>query len=217
MGNYFPMMVKLHGIKCLVVGGGLVAERKIAALLEAGAAVKVVSPAFTLNIEQWHDEGKIEAISKRYSTGDGEDALLVIAATNDPAVNAQVVQDMQGKTPWIDVVDRSELSTFTMPAVVRRGKLVIAVSTSGASPSIASRIRSEIEAIYGVEYELVLELLSEYRMNVQQNVKDAKERHLLLKEAAVLDGLTMIREGRADEYRQMLNNKLRVRQIDGGS
>jgi precorrin-2 dehydrogenase/sirohydrochlorin ferrochelatase len=182
MKSMYAMMVDITGRRCLVVGGGAVAERKVVSLLEAGAAVKVVSPTVTPLLEEWALLGQIEWKRRSYVSKDGIGCFLVIAATNREEVNHLVYRDAKARGQWINVVDQPELCNFTVPSTVRRGKLQIAISTGGASPSLAKKIRQDLEERYGEEYELYLDLLQDMRQLIRQKVKDAKLRHQLMKE-----------------------------------
>ncbi|TCW41059.1 precorrin-2 dehydrogenase/sirohydrochlorin ferrochelatase family protein [Laceyella sacchari] len=184
MKKYYPMMVDINGLRCLVVGGGKVAERKTRGLLDAGALVTVVSPKLTPQLAQWADTGEIEWRRRLYRREDHEGCRLVIAATDQAEVNVQIRHEADARGQWVNVIDHPELCTFTVPATVTRGKLCIAVSTGGASPSLAQTIRDQLASMYGEEYELHLELLQEMRGIIQQRVPVPKERYRLMKELA---------------------------------
>jgi precorrin-2 dehydrogenase/sirohydrochlorin ferrochelatase len=205
---YYPMMVDLSGRRCAVVGGGAVAERKIASLLDAGASAVVISPAFTTHIEQWISENRLEGIAREYVSSDADNAFLLIAATDDEQVNRRVHADAAARGLWVNVVDKPEWSSFIVPAVVRRGKLTIAVSTSGASPSAAAAIRNEIASQYGEEYEIYLDFLSEFRLKVKEIVKDTKHRQGIFRQLSQLDILGMIRNGQFDEFHRRMMKRL---------
>lgn len=187
MKPYYAMMIDLTGKRCLVVGGGVVAERKVTSLLEAGADVVVVSPTVTPKLADWADEGQLVLHSRFYQSGDGEGATLVIAATDDQQVNHLIYQEANQRGQWVNVVDQPALCNFTVPSTVHRGKLQIAISTHGASPSLAKQIRQELEETYGDEYELLLDLLQEARLWLQREVQDARRRKNVMREL-VADG-----------------------------
>lgn len=146
-----------------VIGGGPVAERKTQGLLQAAAAVTVVSPQLTPALEQWARAGRVTAIRRAYRPGDLRGARLAVAATNDPAVNAAIADEADERGCPVNVVDDPSRCTFHAPAVVRRGEVVIGVSTGGASPALARRLRGEIEAILGPEYEPLADILARLR------------------------------------------------------
>jgi len=192
---YYPIWLDLSGKRCVVVGGGSVAERKIAALLNSNAYVIVISPVITPAISEWIDKGQLEGILEGYDSQHSMDAFLVIAATSSTKVNEQVYEDAVARGQLINRVDCPEQSNFIVPAVIRRGKLTMAVSTSGASPSLAGEVRHKLEQEYGHEYEPYLDFLSELRLLVQQRIADPMQRRKILKEVLALDILAWIREG----------------------
>lgn len=208
MDGLFPILVDLKGRPCAVIGGGKVAERRIASLLEAGAAVRVVSPVFTPAIAEWIRQGTVCGIQREYDPADIDDAFLVIAATDNSAVNDRVCADARERGRLVNMAERSETGDFIVPSVVRRGKLVIAVSTLGASPSVAARIRREIEASIKPEYETYLDFLSEFRLKVQELVKDTKQRQHLFRAVLQLDLLEKIRTGIFEEWKLQVMKRL---------
>jgi precorrin-2 dehydrogenase/sirohydrochlorin ferrochelatase len=196
---YYPVWLDLSGKSCVVVGGGQVAERKIASLLEANADVTVVSLQVTQIVSEWIEQGRVKGLLKAYDAEYSKDAFLVIAATNSYDVNEQVYSDAIARGQLINRVDCQEQSNFIVPAIIRRGKLAIAISTSGASPSLAAEIRQNLEDEYGKEYEIYVEFLGELRFIVQQQIEDPQQRRRILKEVLELDVLASIREGAFDK------------------
>ena len=150
---YYPVFLDLRGRRCLVVGGGEVAVRKVAGLLEAGADVTVIAP----EISAMPPEARV--LRRAFSPADIADMALVIAATNDPAVNAQIAAEARQRNIWVNVVDDPAAGSLILPSVVRRGALRIAISTGGASPTLAARLRAQLEAQYGEEYGRLVSLL----------------------------------------------------------
>jgi precorrin-2 dehydrogenase/sirohydrochlorin ferrochelatase len=185
----YPLFVKLIGMPCLIVGGGKVAERKTEALLDAGAIVHVVSPTVTMKIEKWAVNGQRLIWHKREydEKMDGFEAVLVFAATNQPEINERVVQSALRRHQWVNRVDQPEMGNFVVPARVKKGRLQIAVSTSGASPSVAMQIKRQLENEYGPEIELALDWLQAKRLEIQQRSVRADIRHRLLRELADLE------------------------------
>jgi precorrin-2 dehydrogenase/sirohydrochlorin ferrochelatase len=198
--SYYPLMLDLTDKRCVIVGGGRVAERKAESLLEAGAAVTVISPAFTPLLEQRYESGRVTLVRERYRQGMAElrEALLVFAATDDADVNAAVRLEAEAMGKLVSVADDPAGSGFIVPAVVRRGKLVITVSTEGASPAVSKRVRQELEQTFGAEYEVYLELLQELRSLIQSRVSETAARQEIFR--ALLDWqlLAWIRTGRFD-------------------
>ncbi|SHE48164.1 precorrin-2 dehydrogenase / sirohydrochlorin ferrochelatase [Seinonella peptonophila] len=193
MTKMYPMMISLTDRNCLVVGGGRVAERKVHSLIESGARVKIVSPTITESLKQQVKKGNLQWEQRLYHSNDGQDAFLVIAATDWPHVNKTVYEDAIKRNQWINVVDQPELCNFTVPSVMRQGKLTIAISTQGASPMFSKRIRQDLEQQYGDEFSLYIDLLGEARKKVQQRITDRKERQRLLQELMSDDWLDLCR------------------------
>ena len=173
----FPLFLKLQGRRCLVVGAGTIAESKIAGLLDTGARVTVVAPQATPQVLQWAESSKIEYLQRAFETTDLDGVFLVVASTLDSALHRQVFAEAQKRRILCNVVDVPELCDFYYPAVVQRGSLQIAVSTSGESPALAQRLRKELEVQFGPEYEAWLETLAVARAELQANkTLDPEER-----------------------------------------
>lgn len=149
---FFPMMVRVEGRKCLVVGAGKVAEEKIAGLLASGAQITVASPQAVPSIRKWARDGGLTWRKRKFSPGDVRGAFLVIAATNAPGVNKSVYEACRKLGVLCNAVDDPENCDFFYPAVVRRGALQIAISTNGNSPALASRLRRQLEKQFGPEW-----------------------------------------------------------------
>ncbi|QAY65148.1 precorrin-2 dehydrogenase/sirohydrochlorin ferrochelatase family protein [Paenibacillus protaetiae] len=206
MSNYYPMMVRLNGKKCIVVGGGKVAERKLAGLLEAGADnVAVISPVITPKLEELAAASLIRWDKRPYN---GLDAgvFLVIAATDDREVNKRVAADAERLEALVNVADAPEEGRFITPAVVRRGSLLLAVTAGGASPSLTVRIKRELEARYGPDYAAYTEKLARLRLLVQQTVADEMDKKDILQRAA-LEMPPFAVEENADEWLARLTRK----------
>nr|WP_245252466.1 NAD(P)-dependent oxidoreductase [Paenibacillus sediminis] len=191
-------MLDCEGKRCVVVGGGKVAERKAASLVEAKADVVVISPTLTTSMAQWQEAGLIKWIARPYEYGDLQEALLIYAATNSVEINRQVAKEAAELRIPVNIVTSQEEGTFMSPSVMRRGKLIIAVSTTGAGPAAAKEIRHQLEHEFGDEYEKYTEFLYRIRSVVQSKVSDPVRRHTLLKAAATMDILNSIRAGSFD-------------------
>ncbi len=178
------------------------AERRIAALLEAEAEVRVVSPAVTAAIGEWIEEGRVQGRLRAYRTSDLEEASFVFAATDDEKLNLQVYEDALAGKRLVNLVDRPDLSRFVVPASVRRGKLLFSVSTSGASPSEASRMAQAFARQYGPEYEVYLDFLYRLRKLVRARVDDPARRRAIHMRLARMDGLARIGEERFAAHRR---------------
>jgi len=184
MSSLFPIFVKLAGRKCLVVGGGPVAEGKLEGLLASGANVVIVAPAVTEKIVRWSDEQRLVWHARRFEASDLEGAFLVVTASGVDAVNEAVFREANARGILCNSVDEPERCHFYYPAVVRRGRLQIAISTGGLSPSLASRLRRELEAQFGPEYERWVEQLGALREKAFACRKDPRRRTRLLQRLA---------------------------------
>lgn len=163
MKSYPVCLLHLDLKRSVVIGGGSVASRKVEALLEAGALVEVISPDLTPELQALSDSGLIRAFVRPYMEGDLADAFLVIAATDDPQLNERVWAEARRCGCLINVVDDPAHCDFSLPAVVRRGDLSIAISTGGGSPALARRLRERFEAMIGPEYADLTALLAGLR------------------------------------------------------
>lgn len=195
MSNYLPIMLDLSGQKVVVIGGGNVAERKVIALLEAGAAVIVVSPSLCAVLASLAGEGKLEWLSRVYAPGDLRGAFLVYAASSDAEVNEQVAAEARSLGLPVNVASHAEAGNFITPGVLRRGRLTVAVSTSGAGPSAAAKITGQLAEVLGEEYEPYLDFLHELRTEIKQREPSAGVRSRLLRRLGRLDVLNEMRQG----------------------
>jgi len=161
--HLFPIFLKLGGRPCLVVGGGAIAEGKIAGLLEAGAAITVVAPEVRDEVLEWSSSARITWIARRFRPADLEGAFLVVAATSRLEVNNLVFREARRRGILCNAVDDPERCDFYYPAVLRRGRLQIAISTGGLSPALAQRLRRELEQEFSPDYGDWLEELGETR------------------------------------------------------
>jgi precorrin-2 dehydrogenase/sirohydrochlorin ferrochelatase len=182
--RYLPIFLDVSGRECVVVGGGEVAARKVESLLESGAVVTVVSPQLTPSLEAVVSGGRANHVARDYQRGDIRGCVLVYAATNDPKLHRELAAEARALGIALNVVDVPELCTFIAPAVIKRGALQIAVSTSGASPAFAARLRRELEDQFGAEYALTLEVLRAARRRLHADEIDPAERMRRLSELA---------------------------------
>jgi precorrin-2 dehydrogenase/sirohydrochlorin ferrochelatase len=159
----YPIFAIIENKPCLVVGGGAVGERKVADLMAAGALVTVVSRTLTPELAALAERGEITYLPEAFTEGMVEGMALVMAATDDPEVNAAVSAAAQTRAIWVNVADEPQHCTFIVPAQVRRGELTLAISTGGASPALARQLREELEQHFGPEYGPYLDLLQRVR------------------------------------------------------
>lgn len=159
----YPIFAVVENKPCLVVGGGAVGERKVADLLAAGALVTVVSRTLTPELAALAHRGEIRYLPQDFTEDMVEGMTLVMAATDDPEVNAAVSAAAQARAIWVNVADEPQHCTFIVPAQVRRGDLTLAISTGGASPALARQLREEFQQHLGPEYGPYLDLLQRVR------------------------------------------------------
>ncbi|MFT9849090.1 precorrin-2 dehydrogenase/sirohydrochlorin ferrochelatase family protein [Aneurinibacillus sp. REN35] len=194
----YPVMLQVNGMRAVIVGGGQVAERKTLVLLEAGASVLIVSPKLTDRLHAWVEEGRVSWRAKLFDPQDLQNAFLIFAATNQSDVNLRVYEAMK-PGQLITIADRPDISSFSNPAHVRRGKLLLTVSTDGASPGLSRKIACELADTYDEAYEMYVEFLSEARQIIQQHTQSLAQRRRMLKALLADDFLRDAREGRADQ------------------
>ena len=180
----FPISLKLRGRLCVVVGGGAIAESKVQSLLAAEAHVVVIAPEVTESVAAWARAGQIEWQEKEFAAEDLCGAFLVVAGTSSPLLNHEVFRQCETDGILCNVVDDPEFCHFYYPAVVRRGALQIAISTEGQSPALAQRLRRELEAQFGPEYEPWLEWLGAARKFLRSEGKDPEETKRFLHQLA---------------------------------
>jgi precorrin-2 dehydrogenase/sirohydrochlorin ferrochelatase len=155
--------LSLSGRPVVIVGAGEVAHRKVQRLLEAGAAVTVIAPDLCPELQRMGESGLLRIVKRNFRAGDLEGAALVVAATDDEEVNTAVSREAEGLGIWVNIVDRPHLCSFTVPAVLKRGDLTVAVATEGKCPALARTRREKMEAEIGPEYGTLLEFMAEIR------------------------------------------------------
>jgi precorrin-2 dehydrogenase/sirohydrochlorin ferrochelatase len=184
MARMFPMFVKLDNRPVLVVGAGNIAEPKIGGLLDTGARIRVVALQASAEIREWAEAGRIMLEERAFAVTDLEGVFLAVVATGLRAVNESVFVEAQRCGVLCNVVDVPEQCDFFYPAVVRRGDLQIAVSTGGQSPSLAQKIRQQLERQFGPGYEEWVARLGENRRRVLDSSLDSERKRWLLQSLA---------------------------------
>ena len=162
----YPLFALIEDRPCLVVGGGAVGERKVLDLMAAGARVTVVSRELTSGLAELAAQGKIRFIQGDFAASHLDGMTLVVGATDDQEVNRQVSTAARNRGLFVNIVDAPELCTFIVPAQVRRGPLTLAISTGGASPALARKVREELEQQFGPDYGRYLRVLQAVRERV---------------------------------------------------
>lgn len=186
----------------MVVGGGAVAERKASSLLESGARVVVISPDLSPTLRDWAKVGRIEIVPRSYQEGDLIGAMVAVAATDSGRVNEMVAIEARAAGVLVNVVDRPELCDFIVPSVIRRGDLLISISTGGRSPALARRLREELERTLGPEYEALARLVGEVRESLK---KDGRQVSPEGWQSAITPELVeLVKRGQLEEARAQL-------------
>lgn len=196
MPYYVPVLLNLAGRRCVVIGGGPVAERKATMLADAGAETVVISPTVTAGLLRLHHEkGQVAWIEREYRQGDLAGAFLAFAATDRPEVNAAVAAEAEAEGIPLNDTGEGARGSMITPGVLRRGGLVVAVSTSGAGPTAARELIREMDEHFGDDYERYIDFLSSVRTFIKERISDPGRRKLLFRRLAETDILTSIREG----------------------
>lgn len=201
--SYCPIFLNIKNRRCVVVGGGAVAWRKVNMLLEHGAQVEVISPQLCLGLGELSASGAVKLTQREYESGDLKGAFVVVAATNDSQTNERVATEAKERGTLINVVDVPKLSNFIVPSSLRRGDLTVAVSTSGKSPALARKIVSELAKDLGEEYSMLTSLVDEVRSELKQRGINISGE--LWQQALELDSLMdHLRLGQRDEAKKRL-------------
>lgn len=203
MPDYYPVFLNLRGRRVVVVGGGQVALRKVQGLLECGAVVTVVAPDAVPPLEELAQNGRIELVRREYQPGDLHGASLAIASTNRHEVNAQVSAEAAGKGIFVNVVDDPELCSFIMPSVLSRGDLMVAVSTGGRSPLLASLVRDMVADAIGPEFGEMAELMGRLRPEVRRAGATEAERAQIWRRVLASPAMDLLREGKVREAEEV--------------
>ena len=165
---YYPSLLNIQGKRCVVVGGGEVALRKVKALLDCGASVTVVSPTLCPELSQLAAAKTIKVLAKEYEPEDLRDAFIAIAATDESDTNKKVAYEARRQKILVNVVDSPEQSDFIVPSCFHRGDLTIAVSTAGKSPALARKVRTRLEKQFGEEYAVIVALVEQVRSELRK-------------------------------------------------
>lgn len=202
--KYYPVNLDIRNRNCLVVGGGAVGTRKVATLLDCGAVVTVVSPEVTSQLQDLSNQGDISLEKRSFQARDLEDMFLVIGATDDEELNRTLYSEAQRRGMLCNIADRPEACNFILPSIVRRGDLIIAISTSGKSPAFAKKLRKDFEATLGEEHADFLTLMGAIRKNLLAE-KHEPEAHKHLFEHLIRRNLVeMIKHRRTDDINKLL-------------
>jgi len=180
---YYPIFLELKGRPCVVIGGGQIACRKAQALVSCGAKVTVVSPRLGTGLQRLARTKKVRWHKQAFQPSHLKGAQLVIAATDDQAVNERSAREAKRRGIWINVVDQPRLCSFILSSVVRRGKLVLAISTGGVSPALAKWIRKDLQVRYGPEFDRLLKAMAQVRGKVKKAIPRTQKRKRVFEKA----------------------------------
>jgi len=204
--QYYPIYLNVANRRCVVVGGGDVAERKVQRLLECGARVVVIGRALTPALEIMIKDGLIDRIDGDYNEAHLHDAFLVIGATDKEEVNARISEDAREKGIMVNIVDDPEKCDFILPSLFQRGDLTVAISTGGKSPALAKKMREELEGLYGPEYLVLLNLLGAIREKIKARGASPDDNKRLFEVLVNSDILQHIRENNWDRINKMVHD-----------
>jgi precorrin-2 dehydrogenase/sirohydrochlorin ferrochelatase len=207
--RYYPIFLNIQGRKCLVIGGGEVALRKVKMLLEHGANVEVVSPVFCPELKQFSASKTLRAIQRDYKPKDLQHVFIVIAATDDAKTNERVAAEARRLGVLTNVVDDPKNSDFIVPSYFERGDIIIAVSTSGRSPALARKIRRQLETEFKSEHEQLAIVADEVRSKLKQQgitaSTDAWQQVLGLNSL-----IELLRQGKNQEAEEIMLTRLKT-------
>ena len=206
--RYYPVNLDIKGRQCLVVGGGRVGSRKVDTLVQCGAEVTVVSAEVSPTVKQLADENAILLKQRAYRASDVEGMFLVIGATDNETLNRQINADAERLNLLCNIADRPEICNFILPAIVRRGSFVMAISTAGKSPAFAKHVRKRLETQFGPEYGVVLELMGAIRSKLLAGAHEPEVHKPLFEQLIDGDLVALIKDQQIDRIDQLLERVL---------
>jgi precorrin-2 dehydrogenase / sirohydrochlorin ferrochelatase len=203
---FYMAAIKVKGRHCLVVGGGDVGLEKVEGLLLCGAEVRLIAPQAVTELARYAVEGSIAWEKREFHDGDLDGAFLAIAATSDTDVNVAVYEGAERRAMLVNVVDVPPLCNFILPAIVRSGPLAIAISTAGASPALAKRMKREIADTYGEPYARLAVILNDHRGWAKATLPTYQDRKDFFE--GIVNGepdpVELIKQGREDEVQRLI-------------
>ncbi|MBE8954600.1 MAG: bifunctional precorrin-2 dehydrogenase/sirohydrochlorin ferrochelatase [Quinella sp. 2Q5] len=203
----YPLNLDVAGKRCAVVGGGNVALRKIRGLLEAGALVRVIAPEICAGVSKLVDGGEIFWTRENFSPDMLNDELLVIAATDSPEVNRHVADAAQSRKILANVVNGAG-GNFFVPSGIRRGDLLLTVSTEGNSPAFAKFLRQMLEAELGESFSAGLDIIARYRREVKHRLPNPQARKIFWQQILTQEAWQLLKSGQLDELEAIINHAL---------
>ncbi len=209
--RYYPIHLDIKNRYCLVVGGGGVGTRKVDNLLKCGARVTVVSPEISSKLKELSKSEPLTLNLRPYRSTDLEGMFLVIGATDDENLNRQISRDAEARNTLCNIADRPEVCNFILPSIVRRGDLVITISTSGRSPALAKKLRKRLECQFGREYAEMLRLMGAIRSKLLSEAHEPEAHKPLFEQLINSDLIELIRDAKTEEIDALL-----LRVLGGG-
>lgn len=206
--SYYPVNLQINNRSCIVVGGGSVAERKVIALLTAGACVTVLSPEVTQKLTELIQTKKIIHVARDYAEGDVAGFFIVICGTNNSGVNKLVAEEASKAGALVNVADAPQLGNFNVPSQIAHGDLLITISTGGKSPALARRLGAELAQRYGPEYGTYLDLVAEARTKMKKNMQSSQERESFWRQTIDSEVINLLKEGKIKEAEAKINNAI---------
>ncbi len=206
--DFFPIFMDLEGRDCLVVGGGRVAARKVTLLVRAGARVEVVSPTLCELLQKHLDDAEITHSQREFDDNDIAGKVLVIAGTDQQAVNQRVSELAKQQNIPVNVVDQPELCSFIMPSIIDRSPVQVAVSTGGHSPVLARLLRARLESYVPASYGRLAKLVESFRDQVKQRFGRIEQRRQFWENALQGEVAELLFAGRDDNARDQLQRAL---------
>jgi len=168
MSSYYPVFLDLKKRRCVIIGGGSEAEKKVPYLLKCEAIITVISSKTTHKIKDWINQGAVSWKARDFSQGDLSEVFLAIDTSDEPSINQVVVREAAEERVLLNVVDVTPLCTFIAPAIVNRGDVTVAISTSGTSPALARKLRESLESSDILDYANLSQFLSKARKTVKE-------------------------------------------------
>lgn len=217
MPCYFPVFLNLEGRRCLVIGGSRLAAEKAFSLRACGARVTVVSDTLVDELAEAALLGQVQWLRRDYQPGDLEGFFLAVAAPDDRSINGAIFREAEQRGVLFNALDDPPHCQFIFPSVHRQGDLVLAISTAGVAPALAVRLRQRFGAELGPEYDEFLRLAAEYRNDITEQLPQFPPRRDLWYRIVDSDIVNLIRQGRADEARTLLERLLEEAGVQPGA
>ena len=202
----YPINLNVENKRCVVIGGGKVAYRKICGLLDAGAVVEVIAPEICAEIQNLLDENKITVTLEKYSADKLGEGLILIAACDDEKVNSRAVEDGRRKNFLVNSVN--DFADFTVPSKILRGDFMLTISTGGTSPAFSKFVREMSENEFDENFGEGLKIIADYRRKIKEILPDVDDRINFWREVLTPELWQLLKGGKLDELREILKGKI---------